>query len=260
MSSAPLNPPAAAAQRLHAVRARIESARAAAGAKAAASVMLLAVSKTQPVEAVAELAALGQAAFGENYAQEGVAKLLALRAHEPRLSWHFIGPLQSNKTRLVAEHFDWVQSIDRPKLAERLSQQRPPELAPLNVCIEVNVSGEVSKSGVPLAQVIELAQHIVKLPRLQLRGLMCIPQPGLDLAAPQYGAMQACWQALRRDFPTLDTLSMGMSDDLELAIAHGATMVRVGTALFGPRLLRVTASPRPSEPTPSTPTTAHPSP
>lgn len=195
----------------------------------------MAVSKTWPAAAVREAAAAGQRAFGENYVQEGCAKAEALA--ELGLEWHFIGPLQSNKTRLVASYFDWVHSVDRLKIAERLSAQRDIHRPPLNVCIQVNVSGEASKSGVAPADVAALARAVAGLPRLRLRGLMCIPEPTQDPAvlAARFGVLRALGASLTDEGLALDTLSMGMSHDLEAAIAAGATMVRVGTAIFGER-------------------------
>ncbi|PKO81180.1 MAG: YggS family pyridoxal phosphate-dependent enzyme [Betaproteobacteria bacterium HGW-Betaproteobacteria-13] len=188
---------------------------------------LLAVSKTKPAEDVRAAAAAGQRAFGENYVQEGVEKIAALG--DAGLEWHFIGPLQSNKTRPVAESFDWVHGIDRLKIAERLSSQRSGDLAPLNVCIQVNVSGEASKSGVTPVEVPELARAIAVLPQLRLRGLMCIPEPSTDqsLVRSRFAALRVLRDALVAEGMTLDTLSMGMSHDLEAAIAEGATIVRL---------------------------------
>ncbi len=195
----------------------------------------MAVSKTWPAAAVREAAAAGQRAFGENYVQEGCAKAEALA--ELGLEWHFIGPLQSNKTRLVASYFDWVHSVDRLKIAERLSAQRDIHRPPLNVCIQVNVSGEASKSGVAPADVAALARAVAGLPRLRLRGLMCIPEPTQDptVLAARFGVLRELGASLVDEGLALDTLSMGMSHDLEAAIAAGATMVRVGTAIFGER-------------------------
>jgi PLP dependent protein len=196
------------------------------------SVQLLAVSKTKPAEALREAYAAGLRDFGENYLQEALGKQLEL-ADLP-LIWHFIGPIQSNKTRAIAEHFAWVHSVDRLKIAQRLSEQRPAELPPLNICIQVNVSGEDSKSGCSPADLPALAQAISELPRLKLRGLMAIPEPTDDRAAQDaaFAAVQSLQASL--NLP-LDTLSMGMSHDLESAIAQGATWVRIGTALFGAR-------------------------
>lgn len=200
-----------------------------------AGIRLLAVSKTWPAESVREAAAAGQHAFGENYVQEGVAKVEALA--DLNLEWHFIGPLQSNKTRPVANSFAWVHSIDRLKIAQRLSEQRDVFLPPLQVCIQVNVSGEESKSGVSPAELPELARAVVALPRLKLRGLMTIPEPTSDVALQRerFATLRRLMTQLRADGLDLDTLSMGMSDDLEAAIAEGSTMVRVGTAIFGSR-------------------------
>ncbi|MDP9503239.1 YggS family pyridoxal phosphate-dependent enzyme [Pseudomonas protegens] len=200
------------------------------------SVMLLAVSKTKPAAALREAYAVGLRDFGENYLQEALGKQQEL-ADLP-LSWHFIGPIQSNKTRAIAEHFAWVHSVDRLKIAQRLSEQRPAELPPLNICIQVNVSGEASKSGCTPADLPDLARAISALPRLQLRGLMAIPEPTEDRAAQEaaFAAVQALNNQLRDNLKLpLDTLSMGMSHDLEAAIAQGATWVRIGTALFGAR-------------------------
>ncbi|MEZ1325334.1 YggS family pyridoxal phosphate-dependent enzyme [Pseudomonas fluorescens] len=196
------------------------------------SVQLLAVSKTKPAAALREAYAAGLRDFGENYLQEALGKQLEL-ADLP-LIWHFIGPIQSNKTRAIAEHFDWVHSVDRLKIAQRLSEQRPAELPALNICIQVNVSGEASKSGCTPADLPALAEAINGLPRLKLRGLMAIPEPTEDRAEQDaaFAAVQKLQASL--DLP-LDTLSMGMSHDLESAIAQGATWVRIGTALFGAR-------------------------
>ncbi|MHC8384916.1 YggS family pyridoxal phosphate-dependent enzyme [Pseudomonas sp. LB3P14] len=196
------------------------------------SVQLLAVSKTKPAEAVREAYAAGIRDFGENYLQEALSKQLEL-ADLP-LIWHFIGPIQSNKTRAIAEHFAWVHSVDRLKIAQRLSEQRPADLPPLNICIQVNVSGEASKSGCTPADLPALANAISELPRIKLRGLMAIPEPTEDRAAQDaaFAAVQRLQASL--NLP-LDTLSMGMSHDLESAIAQGATWVRIGTALFGAR-------------------------
>ena len=214
-------------ENLQAVRARIGRAARAAG-RDAKSVTLLAVSKTQSVARVDEARKAGQLAFGENYVQEAVEKMAAL----PPLEWHLIGPLQSNKTRLAAERFQWVQSVEREKVARRLAEQRPAQLPPLNVLIQVNASGEATKSGIALGEVAGLAKAITALPRLRLRGLMAIPEPGAP--ASRYREVRQAYESLGREFD-VDTLSMGMSDDLELAIAEGATLVRVGTAIFGAR-------------------------
>ena len=218
------------------VQARIRRACVAAG-RPVETVTLLAVSKRFPAEAVREAVAAGQRCFGENLVQEGVDKILALRDLGEALEWHLIGPLQSNKTRLVAEHFDWVHSIDRLKIAERLAEQRPPALAPLQVCVQVNISGEATKSGVVPADAPALAAAVAQLPRLRLRGLMAIPEPAADVVAQRapHRALRGLFDALVRQGLALDTLSIGMSDDLEAAIAEGSTMVRIGTAIFGVR-------------------------
>jgi hypothetical protein len=184
---------------------------------------------------VCEAASAGQKLFGENYVQEGVTKVRLLESLG--LEWHFIGPLQSNKTRPVAEAFDWVHSVDRLKIAERLSEQRPKNLPALQVCIQVNVSGEQTKSGVPLDETAALAHRVAELPRLRLRGLMAIPEPVEDFDAQRiaFRRLRDAFEQLNKEGLSLDTLSMGMSHDLEAAIAEGATMVRVGTAIFGER-------------------------
>jgi PLP dependent protein len=201
------------------------------------SVTLLAVSKTFGADAVRQAHAAGQRAFGENYVQEALAKIEALTDLRADLEWHLIGPLQSNKTREVAVAFDWVHTVDRLKTAERLSAQRPQHLPPLQVCVQVNVSGEASKSGVDPAQVSALVQAIAALPRLRLRGLMSIPEPVEGLAAQRepHRRLHELYDTLRSQGLPLDTLSMGMSADLEAAIAEGSTMVRVGSAIFGAR-------------------------
>lgn len=222
---------------LRATRERLAQAEAAAG-REAGSVRLLAVSKTFPAEAVREAAAAGQQCFGENYVQELAAKAAELAALG--LEWHFIGPLQSNKTRPVAECAHWVHSIDRLKIAERLSAQRPASMPDLQVCLQVNVSGEASKSGVSPAEIPALATAVAALPRLRLRGLMCIPEATDDL--PRLREQLAVLPQLRAQLAAqglaLDTVSMGMSADLELAVACGSTLVRVGTAIFGGRAPR----------------------
>ncbi|WP_346796381.1 YggS family pyridoxal phosphate-dependent enzyme [Halomonas sp. Bachu 37] len=199
---------------------------------------LLAVSKTKPADMIRQAWQLGQREFGENYLQEALDKQAQLADLEG-LVWHFIGPLQSNKTRAVAERFDWVHSVDRAKIARRLSEQRPTELPPLNVCIQVNMSGETSKSGVSLDELSQLASEIAGLPNLNLRGLMTIPAPTETLEAQRkpLAALREAFLQLKQAFPDapLDTLSMGMSDDLEAAILEGATLVRLGTAIFGAR-------------------------
>ena len=201
------------------------------------SVTLLAVSKTFPIDAVREAHAAGQRAFGENHVQEALVKIAALADLRPAIEWHLIGPLQSNKTREVAAAFDWVHSVDRLKLAERLSAQRPPGLPPLQVCLQVNTSGEASKSGVAPADTLALARAVIALPNLWLRGLMAIPAPamGFDAQRPAHRALRELLETLRAQGLALDTLSMGMSADLEAAVAEGATIVRIGTAIFGDR-------------------------
>jgi pyridoxal phosphate enzyme (YggS family) len=220
------------AERLSAVRARLHAAEWAAG-RPEGSVLLLAVSKTQPAEALADAYRQGQWDFGESYLQEALAKQEQLTDFD--IVWHFIGPIQSNKTRAIASQFAWVHSVDRLKIAQRLSEQRPSQLPSLNVCIQVNVSGEVSKSGVSLAELPGFATAVAKLPRLNLRGLMAIPAPA-DEFEEQRTAFRILRQALQAlDIEGLDTLSMGMSFDLEAAVREGATIVRIGTAIFGPR-------------------------
>ena len=222
--------------KLQQVRARIVGACAAAQ-RPVQSVTLLAVSKTFDAAAVRQAAAAGQRAFGENYVAEALAKRAALADLQPALEWHLIGPLQSNKTREVAARFDWVHSVDRLKIAERLSAQRPAGLAPLQVCLQINVSGEASKSGVAPAELPALAHAVAALPRLQLRGLMSIPEPvtGFDAQRATHRRLRDLMDGLRGEGLALDTLSMGMSADLEAAIAEGATVVRVGSAIFGER-------------------------
>jgi len=204
----------------------------------ASSVQLLVVSKTFHAEQVAAVAALGQRDFGENYVQEGVDKIAALQA-VAGLVWHCIGPLQSNKTRLVAEHFDWVHSVDRLKIAQRLSEQRPAHLPPLQVCLQVNIDGGPTKAGVAPVDALALAQAVAALPRLQLRGLMTIPDPvmGFDAQVAVHTQAKQLFDDLQTALalPQFDTLSMGMSADLEAAVQAGSTMVRVGTAVFGAR-------------------------
>jgi PLP dependent protein len=224
------------AQHLDEVRQRIAAIAASAG-RDAASVRLLAVSKTFPASDVRAAFDAGQRAFGENYVQESVAKIAELGDLRGEIEWHFIGPLQSNKTKVVAENFDWVHSIDRLKIAERLSDQRAEDAAPLNVCLQVNVSGEASKSGVAPEEALTLARAIAALPRLTLRGLMAIPEPAatLDEQRAPHRRLRELLDALRADGLELDTLSMGMSADLEAAVLEGSTMVRIGTAIFGAR-------------------------
>jgi len=223
-----------AGARLQAVQARLAQAAAEAG-RSAAEIGLLAVSKTFGAAAVRDLAACGQREFGENYVQEALEKQAALR--DLPLVWHFIGPIQSNKTRAIAENFSWVHSVDRLKIAERLSAQRPAGLPPLQVCIEVNVSGEASKGGVAPAELPALAAAVAVLPGLRLRGLMAIPAPTVDTATQRaaFRQVRELFDDLNMRDHALDTLSMGMSGDLEAAILEGATIVRVGTALFGER-------------------------
>ncbi len=216
------------------VRARIATACQRAG-RGVEEVTLLAVSKTFGADAVRAAAAAGQRAFGENYIQEGVEKIAALR--DLGLMWHCIGPIQSNKTRLVAEHFDWVHTVDRLKIAERLSAQRPADRPPLNVCIQVNIDGGANKSGVAPGDALALARAVAALPQLKLRGLMSIPEiaPDFEAARAVHAGARALFDKLNAAGLGLDTLSMGMSDDLEAAIAAGSTMVRIGTAIFGSR-------------------------
>ena len=222
------------ASNLQAVHERIARAAAAAG-RHAGEVALVAVSKTFPSTRIAEAHAAGQRAFGENHLQEAVEKI-TLFAHLP-LEWHFIGPIQSNKTRPLAEQFQWVHSVERGKIAQRLNDARPEGLPPLNVCIQVNVSGEASKSGVELGEEAKLAEAIARLPRLKLRGLMAIPEPTSDTALQRrrFALLRELKDKLISRGHALDTLSMCMSDDLEAAIMEGATLVRVGTAIFGRR-------------------------
>ena len=219
---------------LQAVHERMALACRAAGRDVSA-VTLLAVSKTFGVDAVLNAHAAGQTAFGENYIQEAVQKITSLR--HLSLQWHCIGPIQSNKTRLVAEHFDWVHTVDRLKVAQRLSEQRPATLAPLQVCIQVNVDGGASKSGVLPEEALALAQQVALLPRLRLRGVMSIPEPAPDFIAScdSFKAIRAVFDALNAQGLALDTLSMGMSADMEAAIKSGSTLVRVGSAIFGER-------------------------
>ncbi|MFG6430529.1 YggS family pyridoxal phosphate-dependent enzyme [Roseateles sp. LYH14W] len=216
---------------LQVTKTRITAACVAAG-RAPDSVSLLVVSKTFPGSAVREAFAAGARAFGENYVQEGLAKAQEL-ADLP-IEWHLIGPLQSNKTRPVAEAFAWVHSVDRLKVAQRLSEQRPAEMPPLNICLQVNISGEASKSGLLPAEVAALAHQVAALPRVTLRGLMAVPEPGPGALA-QHRVMAALFEALKAEGLALDTLSLGMSADLEDAIQAGSTMVRVGSAIFGAR-------------------------
>ncbi|MES2074529.1 MAG: YggS family pyridoxal phosphate-dependent enzyme [Pseudomonadota bacterium] len=230
------------AQNLQAIASTIVSTAQEAG-RAADSVQLLAVSKTFGPEAVLEAVRAGQRAFGENYLQESLDKIAAVRAalaarpDEPALEWHFIGPIQSNKTRPIAEHFDWVHTVEREKIAQRLSEQRPAGMAPLNICLQVNISGEASKSGVAPAELAELARRVAALPNLRLRGLMAIPEPTEDYAEQRaaFAQLRQLYEQLRAAGLALDTLSMGMSADLRAAVVEGATIVRVGSAIFGAR-------------------------
>jgi pyridoxal phosphate enzyme (YggS family) len=220
------------ADNLQAVKTRIERA-AIAARRDPAAVTLLAVSKTHPVAVVKEALAAGQRAFGENYVQEALEKMEGLKDVE----WHLIGPLQSNKTRLAAERFDWVHTLASEKIAKRLSEQRPAALAPLNVLIQVNVSGEAAKAGVPPDEVLALSEKIASLKSLRLRGLMAIPEPTDDrsLQRARFSPVRNIFEDLKAKGLAFDTLSMGMSDDMESAIAEGATLVRIGTAIFGQR-------------------------
>jgi PLP dependent protein len=236
------------------VKARLRLASSRSGPEpGAAEVILLAVSKTQPFAAIRELATLGQPCFGENYVQEGIEKIQQAQAEGLALQWHLIGPLQSNKTRLVAEHFDWVQTVDRLKIGQRLAEQRPPDLAPLQVCVQVNISDEASKSGCSVEQAPELVQSLLETARatgrITLRGLMAVPQANLEdpELADQFVRMRHLFEIIKATLPQpervqFDTLSMGMTQDLESAIACGSTMVRVGSAIFGVR-----AKPKPPE-------------
>ena len=222
---------------LRALHERITKAARAAG-RDPSSVRLLAVSKAFPATVIAEAARAGQRAFGENYVQEALAKMEELvDSGDQPLEWHFIGPIQSNKTRAIAQAFDWVQSVDRLKIAERLAEQRPADLPLLNVLLQVNVSGEASKAGVAPDQLSQLAAAVAHLPRLRLRGLMAIPAPETDVERQRlaFARTNKLFRQLRAEGLKVDVLSMGMSDDLEAAIAEGATMVRIGTAIFGAR-------------------------
>ncbi|MEO6352258.1 MAG: YggS family pyridoxal phosphate-dependent enzyme [Burkholderiaceae bacterium] len=228
-------------QNLQAVHAAIAQA-AQAASRNPDSVRLLAVSKTFGAADVLEAARAGQSAFGENYLQEALDKLIAVGAvlqqeQLPLPEWHFIGPIQSNKTRPIAEHFDWVHTVEREKIASRLSEQRPPLLAPLNICLQVNISGESSKSGAAPEEVAALARAVAAMPRLRLRGLMAIPEPVTDVDAQRqsFGRLRKLFDELNAQGCALDTLSMGMSADMAAAIAEGATIVRVGSAIFGQR-------------------------
>ena len=222
------------ASNLQAVRARIERAAQAVG-RQSGDIALVAVSKTFPAEHIAQAYAAGQRAFGENYAREAVEKITKLG--KLPVEWHFIGPIQSNKTSAIATHFQWVHSVAREKIAQRLDAARPEGLPPLNVCIQVNVSGEAAKSGIEPGEELKLAEAITRLPRLKLRGLMAIPEPTSDAALQRrrFARLRELKEQLAARGLALDVLSMGMSDDLETAIAEGATIVRVGTAIFGRR-------------------------
>ncbi|MCC1498282.1 YggS family pyridoxal phosphate-dependent enzyme [Alcanivorax sp. 1008] len=224
------------AGRYQRVREQLEAACLEAG-RPAHDVSLIAVSKTRPADEVAALADLGQRDFAENYLQEALDKIRILAERD--LIWHFIGPIQTNKTRDIAANFDWVHSVDRDKVARRLNDQRPPELSPLNVCIQVNIDNEDSKSGVSPGQVAALAELIAGLPRLRLRGLMAIPRADAeDCGRGAFRQLAMTLSSVSNTMPGLDTLSMGMSDDFTVAIAEGATHIRIGTALFGPRPAR----------------------
>jgi pyridoxal phosphate enzyme (YggS family) len=222
------------AERHHHLLQRIAAAAHKAG-RQADQIQLLAVSKKHPISTIETLMQSGQLAFGENYVDEALEKIRQLTGLG--LEWHYIGPVQSNKTRAIAEHFDWVQSIDRLKIARRLSEQRPPELGPLQCLVQVRIGGEAGKSGCEPEAVFELVGQIADMPRLRLRGLMSIPPPSGDLRQQRawFAQLRELYDQLRRQGFELDTLSMGMTDDLESAIAEGATLVRIGTALFGPR-------------------------
>ncbi|NNG13757.1 MAG: YggS family pyridoxal phosphate-dependent enzyme [Gammaproteobacteria bacterium] len=220
--------------RLQTIKQRIEQTEIAC-AREPGSVQLLAVSKTRPAEDVRQAHAAGQQAFGENYLQDALPKIAELA--DLGLEWHFIGAIQSNKTRDIAQHFDWVHTVERDKIARRLNEQRPERAAPLNICLQVNISREESKAGVSPDEVLPLARAISGLPKLRLRGLMAIPAATDNVEAQRaaFRALRECQQQLIDEGFELDTLSMGMSDDLEAAIAEGSTMVRIGTAIFGPR-------------------------
>ena len=226
----------AIAQNLQNVREKIAAAAQLCG-RPSEEITLLAVSKTKPASAVEEAIAAGQYVFGENYVQEGVDKIAHFAGHQPALTWHFIGPLQSNKSRLVAENFDWCHTIDRLKIAQRLNDQRPAGLPPLQVLIQVNISDEASKSGIRVGEITELATQIMAMPNLTLRGLMAIPAAETDYARQTevFGKMRDALNTLQAVCTQADTLSMGMTDDMPAAIAAGSTLVRIGTAIFGAR-------------------------
>ena len=223
-------------QQLHTIHDRITAA-CVAGLRDAGSVQLLAVSKTKPLLDIEAAYDAGQRQFGENYVQEAIDKIQALQSRCPDINWHLIGPLQSNKTKIVAEHFDWVQTVDRLKTAERLSSQRPDTLPALNICLQVNISREPNKSGVLPEALPVLAEMVAQLPQLCLRGLMAIPEATLDQEklTAQLLELQQLFDRMTQIYPAMDTLSVGMSNDLEIAVACGSTLVRVGTAIFGSR-------------------------
>ena len=229
-----MEPITTVASRLQAVKDRITRA-ARSVARQPDEITLLVASKTHPAERVREAWLVGQAIFGENYLQEALAKMPALT--DLPIEWHFIGPIQSNKTRRIAENFVWVHGVDRVKIADRLAKDRPESLPPLQICLQVNVSGEASKSGVAPHELAQLAAHVVRLPRLKLRGLMAVPEltTATALQRSQFHMLWELFHELKRNGYDLDTLSMGMSEDMDIAIAEGATLVRIGTAILGPR-------------------------
>ena len=205
--------------------------------RSSAEISLLAVSKTKPISDIIAAYQAGQRLFGENYVQEGETKITALQADYPDIEWHFIGPLQSNKSKIVAEHFDWMHTLSRDKIAQRLHEQRPSNKPPLNVCIQVNISQEESKSGVNAEDVATLALTITSLSKLTLRGLMAIPTATNDeqIQQQEFAQLKQLFDQLKQQYPSVDTLSMGMSNDMDIAIANGSTMVRIGSAIFGER-------------------------
>lgn len=205
--------------------------------RSSAEISLLAVSKTKPISDIVAAYQAGQRLFGENYVQEGETKITALQADYPDIEWHFIGPLQSNKSKIVAEHFDWMHTLSRDKIAQRLHEQRPSNKPPLNVCIQVNISQEESKSGVNAEDVATLALTINSLSQLTLRGLMAIPTATNDeqIQQQEFAQLKQLFDQLKQQYPSVDTLSMGMSNDMDIAIANGSTMVRIGSAIFGER-------------------------
>jgi len=223
-------------ERITQVKQRIVTAATAAN-RDPGSIKLLAISKTRPIEDIRDAIETGHLDFGENYLQDALPKISALNAEFPQLCWHFIGAIQSNKTRDIASQFDWVHTLERIKIAKRLSTQRPDELPPLQVCIQVNISNETSKAGIPASQVRTLAEEIISLPRLKLRGLMAIPASSTDTMVQRqaFAQLKALYQQLNQQGFNLDTLSMGMSNDLEAAIAEGSTLLRIGSAIFGAR-------------------------